>query len=275
MPRIYEEQCELFIEQEIKEALQEGKRTPYQVGKEIAEFVEKTFGRVIKPKTVAKRMEREISDIVANDVTPEDSGEIEENRRKQDGTFTKGYSGNPAGRPPKFRCIEPAHRTFFTGENEWYTPLKYIDAAREVMGEIDIDPATSEFGQSRIKAKKYFTIKLDGLTQEWHGRVWLNPPYSQPLMAKFIGKTLYEYECLRLKEAIILTHNYTDTKWFHSLEAIAELICFTLGRIPYEKSNGGMRTYKVASPTQGAAFFYLGGNPEKFREVFGRFGFVR
>jgi hypothetical protein len=45
------------------------------------------------------------------------------------------------------------HRALGTGENEWYTPKQYIEAARKVLGEIDLDPATSEKAQETIGAK--------------------------------------------------------------------------------------------------------------------------
>jgi hypothetical protein len=61
--------------------------------------------------------------------------------------------------------------------NEHYTPLDVIEAARQVMGEIDLDPASSQsVNENRVKAARYFTQKDDGLTKIWRGRVWLNPP---------------------------------------------------------------------------------------------------
>jgi hypothetical protein len=69
--------------------------------------------------------------------------------------------------------------TFGTGEVEWYTPREYVDAAREVLGAIDLDPATSAVAQRTIQASRFFTREDDGLQHEWHGRVWLNPPYAR------------------------------------------------------------------------------------------------
>ena len=162
------------------------------------------------------------------------------------------------------------HRAIGTGENDWHTPLKYINAAREVMGVIDLDPASSDEAQIKIDAERYFTPKHDGLTGKWGGRIWLNPPYSQPLIAQFIEKLIAEYKAGNVKEAIVLTHNYTDTVWFHSAESAAALICFTSGRIPFESVRG-----EIAQPTQGQVFFYYGKNSDKFKNVFSAYGFIR
>lgn len=63
--------------------------------------------------------------------------------------------------------------------NEWYTPLKYIEAARAVMGGIDLDPASNESAQQWIKAKQFYIKDDDGLHKPWYGRLWLNPPYGR------------------------------------------------------------------------------------------------
>jgi hypothetical protein len=100
--------------------------------------------------------------------------------------------------------------------------------------------------------------------------VWMNPPYSQPLIVKFIEKLVEEASSRRVSEAIVLTHNSTDTAWFHAIEAVAAAICFTRGRIAFIDPRG-----QRCAPTQGQAFFYLGENASGFSEVFRRFGFVR
>lgn len=153
--------------------------------------------------------------------------------------------------------------------DQWSTPVSLIEAAIEVMGGIDVDPATNEFARTRIPAGISYTIEDDGLKKEWMGRVWLNPPYSRGLMRLFIGKLLREVEVGNVREAVILTHNNTDTGWWHDLVGVCSSVCFTRGRICFERPDGvGM------NPTQGQCVFYIGGDQDKFREVFGRFGYV-
>lgn len=161
------------------------------------------------------------------------------------------------------------HRAQGTGENEWYTPDQYLDAARMVLGGIDLDPASSEIANERVQAKQIFTLADDGLSKQWAGRVWMNPPYSQPHIRMFAEKLVEEYQSGRVYEAIALTHNYTDTAWFHAMAAACSAICFTRGRIGFLSPEG-----KKAAPTQGQAFFYFGNRTEAFSDAFAGIGFV-
>jgi len=112
----------------------------------------------------------------------------------------------------KQRCVEicemakSAHVTSATGYYEWYTPIEIIEAARATMGGIDVDPATHLDAQKKIKASVCYTVENDGLKQEWPGRVWMNPPYSQPLIEEFCVKLIKEIGEARAIEAITLTN---------------------------------------------------------------------
>lgn len=161
------------------------------------------------------------------------------------------------------------HRAQGTGENEWYTPPDVIERARVVLGKFDLDPASSDAAQETVKAEAYFTKDDDGLTQEWRGKVWLNPPYSQPLISDFIEKLVEEYRAGRVTEAILLTHNYTDTSWFHAAAEAASAVCFTRGRIGFLDPNG-----EKAAATQGQALTYFGANVAGFVDQFSSLGLV-
>ncbi|HEY2617981.1 MAG TPA: DNA N-6-adenine-methyltransferase [Acetobacteraceae bacterium] len=156
-----------------------------------------------------------------------------------------------------------------TGEFERYTPARYIEAAREVMGGIDLDPASSEYAQRTVQATQFYTVADNGLDLAWHGRVWLNPPYHRELAPLFISKLLNELAqsggCV--EEAIVLTNNSTDTEWFRAAADDCDAICFTAGRIRFEVPDA-----EPVLPTQGQAFFYFGAKTGRFIEVFNAVG---
>lgn len=155
-----------------------------------------------------------------------------------------------------------------TGENEWFTPPEFIELARTCLGTIDLDPASSEEAQKIVKAETFFSKEDDGLKQEWHGNVWLNPPYAQPLIAMFVNRLCVQYKFGNVSAAILLTHNYTDTAWFHEIAGAANAICFTRGRVKFYEGD------HIAQPTQGQAFSYFGPDINRFAEIFRPVGFV-
>jgi phage N-6-adenine-methyltransferase len=154
-------------------------------------------------------------------------------------------------------------------QNEWHTPREYIALAREVLGDIDLDPASNDNAQETVKARCYFDKEQNGLVRSWDGRVWLNPPYSQPLISQFMRKLLAEWDAKRIESCIALTNNFTDTAWFIDTASQANAICFTQGRVKFHNRDGD-----VVNPTQGQAFFYFGREVDAFKEIFGRVGLL-
>lgn len=160
------------------------------------------------------------------------------------------------------------HVSANSGENEWYTPPEYIEAAREVMGSIDLDPASCDVAQEKVKAKRFFTVDDDGLSKKWNGNVWLNPPYGKDVIGLFAAKVVDESR--RFDQAVVLVNNATDTAWFHQLASVASAVCFIRGRVKFLDKSGK----PANTPVQGQAVMYIGGDAMKFRSVFSRFGLV-
>lgn len=154
-------------------------------------------------------------------------------------------------------------------QNDWRTPRKYLDAAREVLGgTIDIDPASSAAANETVGAKVFFTEKDNGLEQPWKGTVWLNPPYGGEARL-FVERLIREYQVGNVTAACALLNSHpTETKWFQELFDYA--ICFIRGRIDF----GGPSREVSSTSTHGSAVAYLGTNVDGFKNAFGSFGAV-
>lgn len=162
-----------------------------------------------------------------------------------------------------------AHVAYNTGEYEWYTPPEYIAAARDVMGGIDLDPASSDIANKTVGASKYYTKQNSGLepSNEWSGRVWMNPPYASGLIEKFVMRYVYEIRQSTITEGIVLVNNATETEWFGKLVNVSKAVLFTNHRVKFLSPNG-----KQGAPLQGQAILYYGNNTEKFLSRFSEFG---
>ncbi len=162
-----------------------------------------------------------------------------------------------------------AHVGENTGEQEWYTPPEYIEAARVVLGEIDLDPASNDTANAVVKAAQIFTDQDSGLDQRWDGRVWMNPPYSQPLVTQFCEKLAASVRAGTVSAAVVLVNNATETHWFRALADVASSICFPTGRVRFWHPKKD-----AATPLQGQAVLYIGNDIYAFGEAFAEFGFL-
>ena len=122
-----------------------------------------------------------------------------------------------------------------TGNNERYTPSHIIEAARACMGGIDLDPASCAEANETVRAANYFDAEMDGLKRHWYGRVWLNPPYGRGEIDAFVARLLES----DLEQAIVITHNATETRWCQALLAACNMACFPASRIDFRSGGEG------------------------------------
>jgi hypothetical protein len=106
--------------------------------------------------------------------------------------------------------------------DDWYTP-PYIFEALGL--EFDLDPCAPVGGVPWVPALNHFSEVDDGLIQPWFGRVWLNPPYSQP------------WPWLdRLREhgnGVALVPADTATRGFQRSAPSSDAACFLNGRVTF------------------------------------------
>ncbi len=154
--------------------------------------------------------------------------------------------------------------------DEWLTAASpFLDAARKTLGKIDLDPASCAQANQIIKAKTFWTKEDDGLSRQWFGRVWLNGPFSFPLVQDFTLYAVSQHDKGNTKAAIILTNNSTDAGWFQLLLRRFP-VCFASSRVPFwrvdREGTGGAR--------QGQAFIYLGSDEALFIKEFSPLGTI-
>lgn len=118
--------------------------------------------------------------------------------------------------------------------DSWSTPAEFLEQiARPLLGTIDLDPASNVAAQAVVRAARWASAEDDGLAQPWVGRVWLNPPYSYPLVERFADKALEEWEARRVTHMLILVNSSTSSAWWHRLASACSLLTFPGQRIQF------------------------------------------
>jgi hypothetical protein len=159
--------------------------------------------------------------------------------------------------------IEAPNVHFSSESNEWTSPSAIVEKAQEMFGVIDLDPCSDDAESPAVPAKEIYTKEDDGLSKEWNGRVYMNPPYGSEI-GTWIVKLKGEYESGRVTEAIALVPARPDTEWFRALRLYAR--CFIFGRLKF----GGQEN----SAPFPSMLVYLGVNIKQFKELMSDIGDV-
>lgn len=157
-----------------------------------------------------------------------------------------------------------------SGNNEWYTPVHLIEAARSTMGSIDTDPASCFVAQLNVTAKVFYTEETNGLDKSWFGNVWMNPPYSGKLVKQFIEKLKYELSVGNTQQSVVLVNNTTETQAGQSLLGMCSAVCFLKGRVKFLDETGVPKK----TPLQGQMVLYFGNMQDNFMLQFKDLGNV-
>lgn len=148
--------------------------------------------------------------------------------------------------------------------NEWYTPPEIIELARQVLGEIDLDPASNDIAQQWIKARQYYTIDTP-LQAPWSGRVWLNPPFDDT--PGWVTRLDREYVRGEVTSALLLVNSAPGYAWWESLWR-QRPVCMLRERLCFCRANG-----KPEGPAKkGQTIAYFGIDTRRFIDVFAPLG---
>ena len=144
-----------------------------------------------------------------------------------------------------------------TTSDDYYTPPWVFESLGLTF---DTDPASPVGGIPWIPVRRYYTLIDDGLSQEWLGRVWLNPPFSKP--------TPWVNRFLDHQNGVILVP-LAKSKWLNDLFDKADCMALLPANMKF--------TTKRDSPGSiflGCALFAIGAeNKEALQN--GNFGRVR
>ena len=159
-----------------------------------------------------------------------DGGDIPDDRQWQFGNGEKIYSTAP--NPPVMQSQSGKNLDALMSSDsvEWYTTPDIITAVIDVMGAIDLDPCSNSKDNPNIPALKHYTKEDDGLSYEWEGRVYVNPPYGNAI-PDWVQKIVQEHKKGNIAQCILLVPARTDTRWFRALKEYPR--CFMHGRVRF------------------------------------------
>lgn len=112
----------------------------------------------------------------------------------------------------------------------WHTPPDLFAAVENIAGAFDLDPCAPDDGGGHVRASVKFCAAENGLTREWRGKVFMNPPYGT-VIGQWIAKA--KEEAMGGSQVIGLVPARTDTLWWHNHIVGQADVIFLKGRLAF------------------------------------------
>ena len=120
---------------------------------------------------------------------------------------------------------------FSTKDNTWETPIDFFNKLNDVF-KFDVDVCAND---DTAKCSKYYTVKEDGLSQEWYGNCWMNPPYNREQIS-WLHKASNEVDKNASLVACLVPARPDTRVWHDIIFKKSVAICFIKGRLKFGDS---------------------------------------
>ncbi len=168
----------------------------------------------------------------------------------------------------------PAMTTLTSSEsNEWYTPPELIALVRDVLGPIDLDPASCATANAIIGARHFYTKEQDGFHYTWNARnVFLNTPFgkskNQSLAGLWIARMAEQFQANVFQQGIALTHSRPGYEWWETLTRLYP-VCLTRKKFDFIPADPKQKT---SGSKTSQTLFYFGPDPQRFARILSPIG---
>jgi phage N-6-adenine-methyltransferase len=115
---------------------------------------------------------------------------------------------------------------FSSETDQWATPKDFFDKCDKEYGPFTLDVCADK---DNAKCQRFFSKEQNGLSQNWTGKCWMNPPYGRE-----IGRWMQKAYESSVNGAIVvcLVPARTDTRWWHEY-AMKGKVTFIRGRLKF------------------------------------------